>query len=225
MKRKAPIGMRRRAAGFTLIEAALAIVIVGVGVTALLELLTAGTMSNLAGAELTTAVNLANNVHEITIGAGTNFTWQGAWTAGKSYNVGDAVSSGGSYYICTSAVSASVSPPLDATHWVATQLMAFQDPASPTSASTKESGGPQAYNDIWDFDGDTYSPPLDVLRNSIAAYSGWAQKVSVQSVDPKNVNTITGHDPTCPTARITVTVTHNGRYVYSTSWLLLAPNN
>lgn len=59
---------RRRRRGFTLIEAAWVTVIVGVGVGAMLELLAAGTMSNSAGNEMTTAVNLANNVHEISLG-------------------------------------------------------------------------------------------------------------------------------------------------------------
>lgn len=58
----------RRRRGFTLIESALVTVIIGVGVIAMLQLLAAGTVSNSAGAEMTTAVNLANNVHEIAYG-------------------------------------------------------------------------------------------------------------------------------------------------------------
>jgi Tfp pilus assembly protein PilV len=219
---RSPHAFRR---GFTLIEAALAILIIGVGVTALLELLTAGTMSNSAGTELTTAINLANNIHEITIGAGTTYTWQGNWAAGHSYNPGDAVSSGGGYYLCVSATSGATSPSMDGAHWLATQLMAFQDPTSPNSTGTKESGGPAAYNDIWDLNGDTYSPPLDVDRAPIPAYSNWAQQVTVQSVDPNNVNSVRPNDPTIPTARVTVTITHHGKFVYSSSWLLMAPNN
>ena len=46
----------------------MAMVIIGLGVVSLLELLAAGTMSNGAGTELTTAINLANNIHEISIG-------------------------------------------------------------------------------------------------------------------------------------------------------------
>lgn len=223
---RSPRALRR---GFTLIEAALAILIIGVGVTALLELLAAGTMSNSAGTELTTAINLANNIHEITIGAGTTYTWQGNWLASKTYNPGDAVTSGGSYWICFSNVTSATAPAADSVsstpHWMQTRLMGFQDPASPTSVSTKESGGPAAYNDIWDLNGDTYSPPLDVHRNPIPTYSNWAQQVTVQSVDPNNVNTVTGSDPTCPTARVTVAVLHHGKLVYTTSWLLMAPNN
>ena len=43
-------------------------VIIGVGVVGMLELLAAGTLSNTKGTELTTAINLANNVREISLG-------------------------------------------------------------------------------------------------------------------------------------------------------------
>jgi prepilin-type N-terminal cleavage/methylation domain-containing protein len=54
--------------GFTLIEAAMVTVIIGVGVVAMLQLLAAGTVSNSEGTELTTAINLANNVREMSLG-------------------------------------------------------------------------------------------------------------------------------------------------------------
>lgn len=56
---------RRR--GFTLIESAIVTVIIGVGAVALLELLAAGTTSNVSGAELTTGVNLAKQVRELSL--------------------------------------------------------------------------------------------------------------------------------------------------------------
>ena len=62
----APATRSRR--GFTLIDAAMVTVIIGVGVVGMLELLAAGTMSNTKGTELTTAINLANNVREISLG-------------------------------------------------------------------------------------------------------------------------------------------------------------
>ena len=43
-------------------------VIIGVGVVGMLELLAAGTMSNSKGTELTTAINLANNIREVSLG-------------------------------------------------------------------------------------------------------------------------------------------------------------
>lgn len=160
---------RRGRKGFTLVETALAMVIVGTGVMALLELLAAGSMVNASGTTLTTAVNLANNIHEITIG------------------------------------------------------LPFQNPTNPTSLA-KDSGGPTAYTYLWDMNGDTYSPPLDVRRNPIATYSNWSQKVTINTVDPTNVTASRPNDPTVPTARVSVVITHNGAVVYQVSWLITAPN-
>src|SRR5690349_12927569 len=55
---------RRHRRGFTLIEAAMATVIIGVAFTAMLQLIAKGTEANNDGTELTTAINLAGNIHE-----------------------------------------------------------------------------------------------------------------------------------------------------------------
>lgn len=157
--------------GFTLIEAALAMVIIGIGVVALLELMAAGTMSNSVGTELTTAASLANNIHEISM------------------------------------------------------VLPFNDPANGASTSTKEAGGPTAYNDIWDMNGDTYSPPLDVTRHQLTAFSNWGQQVTVQSVQPDTLTASRPNNVTLPTARVTCTITHNGKIVYTASWIVTAPNS
>jgi Tfp pilus assembly protein PilV len=50
--------------GFSLIDAAMTTVIIGLGVVAIVELLMVGTMSNSDATELTTATHLANNIGE-----------------------------------------------------------------------------------------------------------------------------------------------------------------
>src|SRR3954468_22798523 len=56
-----------RAAGFTLLEAALATMIIGTAFVAALQLIAAGTVANIDSAELTTGVNLARNIRELTL--------------------------------------------------------------------------------------------------------------------------------------------------------------
>jgi len=160
----------RRPRGFTLVEAALTMVIIGTGVLAMLQLLAAGTMSNGAATELTTAVNLANNVHEIAL------------------------------------------------------ALPFTCPANPTSTTFKDTGGPANYTYVWDMNGDTYSPPLDIRRNSISGYSNWSQKVTIQSVDPQNLDALRPNSVALPTARLTVLIVHGTRTVYKATWLIAAPN-
>src|SRR5437773_5964525 len=54
--------------GFTLMEAAIVTVIVGVGIVGMLELLASGSMANGQSTELTTAMGLAGNIHEMSLG-------------------------------------------------------------------------------------------------------------------------------------------------------------
>jgi prepilin-type N-terminal cleavage/methylation domain-containing protein len=56
---------RSQKSGFTLIEVAVAIVVVGLGVTALMQLTAACSMQNRASADLTTSAMLAQHVQEI----------------------------------------------------------------------------------------------------------------------------------------------------------------
>ena len=56
---------RRR--GFTMIEASLTTVIIGVGVAAVMQLLAAGTINNIQSFETTTGVNVAKAFREVTL--------------------------------------------------------------------------------------------------------------------------------------------------------------
>ncbi len=58
---------RRRQAGFTLLEAAMTTMIVGVGLVATLQLLAAGTSANIDGVRTTTGINLAKGIREMTL--------------------------------------------------------------------------------------------------------------------------------------------------------------
>lgn len=162
---------KSRSRGFTLLETALTTVIIGTGVIALIQLLAAGTMSNGSATELTTAVNLANNIHEIAL------------------------------------------------------ALPFINPNNPTSTT---SGGATTFNYLWDLNGNSYSPPLDIRKNAINTYSNWSQVVTVNSVDQTNLTAIrpNGVPPTGqPTARLTVVISHHGKAVYQASWLIAVPNS
>lgn len=58
---------RRGGRGFTLIEASLTMIIIGVGVASMVQLLASGTVNNIESAELTTGINVAKNVREIAL--------------------------------------------------------------------------------------------------------------------------------------------------------------
>lgn len=61
---------KRRRGGFTLIETALAVSIVGVGIVSMCQLLAAGTNANVDSTELTTGMSIAKNVREFALKLG-----------------------------------------------------------------------------------------------------------------------------------------------------------
>jgi hypothetical protein len=160
---------RQGRAGFTLMEAALTTVIIGVGCVAMLQLLSAGTVATRDGTELTMGMNLAGNVRECLMG------------------------------------------------------VSFADP------TVTDNWGPEAgetlltYDDLDDFDGKTFSPPIDARRHPLDGYGSWSQSVKVESVQPTDVTKTMSHmtlaAPLRPTSRITVTVQHNDKTVYVLTWV------
>ena len=154
--------------GFTLLETGLATSIIGLGVVALLQLITKLTVTQITAVDMTVAVNLANNVHELT------------------YN------------------------------------LHFFDPTQPTHWGPETGETLATYNDNDDFDGASFSPPVDARRQTISNLSGWTQSITVRSVDPNNLTSTVPNGST-PTERITVTISHLGQQVYQESWLNVYP--
>jgi type II secretory pathway pseudopilin PulG len=169
----------RRARGFTLIEAALTTVIVGVAFVAIMQLFAACTQQNRIGQNMTTAMLLAGHIQETMAG------------------------------------------------------LSFNDPAYATTYFGPEPGQtPASYDDVDDFDGAAFSPPIDSRRQQIIGQTQYTQMVTVQPVlamqpssnaDP-TVNAIPKSTYTgC--VRVTVRIlyrtnpTDTAVEVYRTSWL------
>jgi prepilin-type N-terminal cleavage/methylation domain-containing protein len=117
--------------GFTLMEASLAVLIVGVGFLAVMELFGACTTENQRSAQLTTAQMLSANIQEMMGG------------------------------------------------------LAFKDPYYSTTTWGAESGEAlTTFNDVDDFDGLSYSPPIDSTRVPIPELAKYTQVITVMPVDP-----------------------------------------
>ena len=143
--------LRRRPFGFTLIEAAIVTAIVGFGIVGMLQLIAAGSMANTESTEVSTAMGLASNIHEMAV----SVPYASMLTKFKNY---------------------------------------------------------------------TKSPPVDTKENTINELPNWAQVVKFEYVDPNNI-TLVVPDATAPaTGRMTVTITHRNRLIYTTSWLVTAAN-
>ncbi len=163
--------IRRPTRGFTLVEASLAIVIVGVAVIGMMQLMAAGSMSNARANDLTTAMNLSNNVREM----------------------------------CQRLPFAK------------STTTVWGMPASTTV---------QTCTEVQHLDGATMSSdngtgPLDSSRTVIPNMSGWAQVITVKSVDASNVSTQLGTNSASASSivRVSVVILRNGQAVYTQSWL------
>ena len=133
--------------GFTLIEAAIATVVIGVGFTAMLQLLATGTVANRQAAELTTALNLAGNIHELAVRT--------------------------------------------------------------------------TYDQLGALEG-THHPAVDAKLNSLSGMGDWSQVVDVSYVDESMLTKTVADTQYEPTSRVTVSILHNNKQVYRTSWLAAA---
>jgi type II secretory pathway pseudopilin PulG len=173
---------RRRRGGFTLMEATLATVIVGVGIVSMMQLFGACTKQNRAAFDMTTAMLLAQNIQETM--ADLEFTDP---AYGKTY---------------------------------------FGPEGSQTLAT---------YDDIDDFSGQTFNPPIDSTRKQIPELAQYAQVISVWPVKPYRLTV--NSNPSAPevpqttytgAARVTVMIMHRKTStapwseVYRTSWIRVA---
>jgi len=109
--------------------------------------------------------------------------------------------------------------------------MAFRDPSNSPSAPPPYTFGPEAgetlatYDDVDDFGGPagagtTFSPPIDARRQTIPNMTGWSQFIKVENVD-QNSLTLVVPNGTSKVVRVTVTVSHRGRALCTSSWLVV----
>jgi type II secretory pathway pseudopilin PulG len=130
-------GPRPTANAFTLIEAALATVIVGVGIMAMMQLFAVCTQNNAYASHETTAMLLANNIQETMASLPFNDPIQGQKYFGPEPNE--------------------------------------------TTAT---------WNDVDDFDGASFNPPIDSMRNTLTNMAQYTQDVDVVPVDPDQLTSV-----------------------------------
>jgi len=74
------------------------------------------------------------------------------------------------------------------------------------------------YDDLDDFDGATFSPPINADRQTLSDFTAFSQQIIVENVDPKNFEQVI-LDHGSYFVRITAKVFMNSREICSTSWI------
>ena len=150
--------------GFSLAEVLIAIVLVGLSITALVMASSSFTMANGAGADLSTAEFLIEQIRELTVS------------------------------------------------------MPVADPCSVTWTFGAEESTLTEYDDVDDFDGLTFSPPINAGKETLDDLAAFSQRVTVQNVSQSNFDAVVG-DQASDFVRVTVEVLQNGAVIGSTSWI------
>lgn len=150
--------------GFTLIEALVAIVLVGFAITSLLVANGSFTKANAVGAELSTAEFLTEQIRELTT------------------------------------------------------MLPVVDPQTGTGVFGAEEASLTGYDDLDDFDGKSFSPPIDARRAVLNDFPAYTQKITVQNVRASNFEQVVS-DHGSDFVRVTVEIFLNSRCISSTSWI------
>jgi prepilin-type N-terminal cleavage/methylation domain-containing protein len=74
------------------------------------------------------------------------------------------------------------------------------------------------YDDLDDFDGTAFSPPIDAAGNPMAEFSSFTQQITVENIDQSNLDTVVA-DHTSDFVRVTVVVLQNNKTISSTNWI------
>jgi type II secretory pathway pseudopilin PulG len=92
------------------------------------------------------------------------------------------------------------------------------DPQTGAAAFGPEEAGVAGYDDIDDFDGATFSPPISAGRGSLSAFSAFSQQVTVQNVSAGNFDQVVA-DHGSSFVKVTVEVSMNSESLGSVSWI------
>lgn len=81
-----------------------------------------------------------------------------------------------------------------------------------------EEGALAEYDDLDDFDGITFSPPISIDRTPLTDFTGFTQQITVENVSPANFQQVEA-DGTTNFVRVTVTVSLNSKPICSSMWI------
>lgn len=159
------MSVSNRPNGFSLIEILISVVLVGLSITALVLASNSFTMANGAGADLSTAEFLIEQVRELTT------------------------------------------------------MLPAADPDAPAHFGQETSGTP--YNDVDDFNGANFCPPISAGQTVLNDFGSFTQQVVVDKLNPSDLDQAAA-DPntsTSPFLRVTVAIVQNGKEISSASWI------
>lgn len=150
--------------GFTIIEALIAIILVGLAVVSLMAANGSFTKANGAAVDLSTSEFLIEQLRELTA------------------------------------------------------MLAVVDPQTDISTFGPEEAALAGYDDLDDFDGVSFSPPINANRQPLNDFAAFTQQITVQNVSSSNFEQVVP-DHSSNFVRVTVKVFLNSREISSSAWI------
>lgn len=99
-----------------------------------------------------------------------------------------------------------------------TMTVAVVDPESGKATFGAEEGSVGLYDDLDDFDGASFSPPIGIDRISLVDFGAFTQQVTVQNVSASNFELVVD-DHSSDFVRVSVKVLFNSTEISSSSWI------
>lgn len=150
--------------GFTLVEVLFAILLVGLAIASLVGANIAFTRANGAGADLSTAEFLLEQVKELTA------------------------------------------------------MLPVIDPETETTTFGPEEASLAEYDDLDDFDGASFSPPISADKTTLTDFAAFTQQMTVENVSASNFELVVA-DHSTAFVRVTARVLMNSTEITSASWI------
>lgn len=100
-----------------------------------------------------------------------------------------------------------------------TMLLPVIDPETELATFGPETGETLAdYDDLDDFNGAAFRPPISAERTTLNEFSGYSQQITVQNVNASNFEQVVANHSS-NFVRVTVSVYLNSRQISSANWL------
>ncbi len=99
-----------------------------------------------------------------------------------------------------------------------TTMLPVVDPETETATFGPEEPNVATYDDLDDFDGASFSPPIDGMRARLTSYPQFCQQIAVQNLNPTNFDEVVD-DHSSAFVRVTVIIYQNSLQVTSASWI------
>lgn len=99
-----------------------------------------------------------------------------------------------------------------------TALLPVVDPQTDTSTFGPEEANLEDYDDLDDFDGAGFSPPISADRDVLNNFAAFSQQITVENVNAANFEQVVG-DHSSSFVRVTVKVFLNSQQISSAAWI------